>query len=699
MQSIVCTPINIKNDYLKLPQKNNVAFSGRQFVLVNSDEFIKTKTALSISKRLKNKIKTIRYNTYFSIYNRLKEKLNISDKEPLSIRENTLSAQSEKFRKDINNSEAKTFCTALPESAENIMGDINSSKLNYDIMHPPVIFENQRYEPSEYTDNYEDIKTGTNKRADMNEIDTEIMSIKDGLILELPTGEMKVKKVKLKKLDEPFEIQSNISEKYSNSVVWDNNKIARDLLQNFFDGHGQTLDGVKIIIEPQKKGLNKKNYKVRIEGKSTYNYREAVLLGESSSHDNNKAAGNYGEGLKMVALKLLTQSETPEVKIGSGNWQVSCSLKKDERLDSEIMNYKINPVEEYDGNFVEFETSDNGLLMAIKSSVNRFYHSSNPHFKNPDFENDLFGIKLLNSCETGGLYISGQQFEYNDKFDNFNGIFFVKEKIPADVYNMTRDRSSIDEVTLSTIANWISKQTSDDECKQVIKCLDPCDNNLSDEMSVIHGEFLDHLAFKIKYRYAGAIKFPDKYVSRVLLCPEDFYCEIEKNGYKIYPCDYEELGMQSVANIKIKSEQHIPLQPTEAEQIKIKLLKRALNSLSELTKEHFDIDELDAKIYIFDRKGKAENSIRDYDNTNAEAITKDNKCLGFWIDKTYLDKAAFGNVLETALHELSHKAGGDNSEDFGYKLTKVNGETFKQIFDNPNIAEELRIISDIWSKL
>lgn len=61
-----------------------------------------------------------------------------------------------------------------------------------------------------------------------------------------------------------------------------------------------------------------------------------------------------------------------------------------------------------------------------------------------------------------------------------------------------------------------------------------------------------------------------------------------------------------------------------------------------------------------------------YKDCLAEAITEKDKSKGFWIDKTYLNETEFSDALETALHELSHKAGGDETRKFSYKLTDVN---------------------------
>jgi len=584
-----------------------------------------------------------------------------------------------------------------PLKKAKIYEEITTSVLNYDPMTPYLKTAEPMYPPEKYTDNYEDIKTGTTNRADMIPLEIPQIGLTGSFNFELPKGEMKVKKVKLKEFKEPFEIQSNISDKYNNSLVWNTDKIVRDLLQNFFDGHGQTLDGVKFIFTPA--GIGK--YKVRIEGKSTYNFKEAVLLGESSSHENVKAAGNYGEGLKMVTLKLLMGNKASNVKIGAGNWEVTCGLKKDERLDSELMNYKIEPVKEFDGNFIEFETSDKKLLSTIRESINRFYHSSNPHFKEPDFENNLFGFKILPKGEKGGLYIAGQQFEYEGSYNNIeNGAIFIKEKIPTEYYDTSRDRVSISSSNFSVyITRWLESRTKNrEERKQIIKCLEPFIYKKC-AMKDILDRFVDELGSAIKYRNHGAIRFHDKYLAQDVLFLDDNVADsLISNGYKLFPSNYEKLGMKSVSSILAQAKQHEVFEPTETERQKILIIKKALNTLSGL-KTYFNNDELDTKIYIFDANSKKENSIDKYKYTRAEAIIEKESCKGFYIDKNYLDKASFAKILETTLHELSHKAGGDGTEDFGYQLTNVNEAVLAQIFANPKIAEELRILNDIWNEL
>ena len=88
-----------------------------------------------------------------------------------------------------------------------------------------------------------------------------------------------------------------------------------------------------------------------------------------------------------------------------------------------------------------------------------------------------------------------------------------------------------------------------------------------------------------------------------------------------------------------------------------------------------------------------------YDDALAEAILDNGTSKGFWIDKSYLDRASFSDVLETALHELSHKAGGDGSANFSYKLTNVNRDAIDEILGDGMVRRELQVLADMWTDL
>ena len=65
--------------------------------------------------------------------------------------------------------------------------------------------------------------------------------------------------------------------------------------------------------------------------------------------------------------------------------------------------------------------------------------------------------------------------------------------------------------------------------------------------------------------------------------------------------------------------------------------------------------------------------------------------------RTYMKEEKFSKLLSTSLHELTHKYGGDESENFSYKLTDVMQKVFEAINSNPNLAIQLKILEKAWN--
>ena len=575
---------------------------------------------------------------------------------------------------------------------------IEKGDYGYDIAQPPVtgkggakIYDDAIPLPS---------AVGTQNRAGIRELQIPEISPDGRFTYELPMSD-EVKITHMKSVDfKPVKSQpTNISESYADAVKWDNDKIARDILQNFYDGHGQTLDGVRLHFEPAGTG----KYKVRIEGKSTYTPDKAVYIGESTKRNDAKAAGNYGEGLKMATLKLLKDGGAQDVKIASDNWKVTYSLDKGNLSDKRVLSYSLDKTDKYNGNYIEFETSDKELLTSLRSSLNRFYSSGNTHFKCPDFENEIIGIKNLPKGEKGGIYIAGQRFEFDGKYDGLDDIvIFIKEKPPVDVLDPSRDRTSLNTSNLEEIAEWLarSQRMSNDDKIKMLKSLEnywdkkdyfselPMDNfierflgytNWSSDKSQLH------------------IKFPEKYVA-YSNASQDVVIDLKMNGYKVCKEDFSKLGMPTIRDLLGDARAHDVVIPNDIQKKKILILKEALNILSPSLKDkHFTADELDTKIYLFDRTSAKDSKM--YSDCNAEAITDKGVSKGFWIDKSYLDKSSFSDVLETALHELSHKAGGDETAEFSYKLTDVNKDAIGQLINDIQARHEMQALNNLWNSL
>ncbi len=496
---------------------------------------------------------------------------------------------------------------------------------------------------------------------------------------------------------------TTVSESYADSLLWDDDKIARDLLQNFYDGHGQTLDGVKFNVVPTENG----KYSVKIEGKSTFTADKAILLGESSKKNDNKAAGNYGEGLKMVVLKLLREKGAEEVNIASDNWKVNWNFQ-DSGLGKRVLAYQLDETKPIQGNYIEFQTDNVDFIKAMVKSFDRFYHYNNPAFKCPDFENDTVGIKLDDDEKKGHFYIAGQAFEVDGDYEALNKMnIYIKKKPPvrhngALIFDPSRDRTSLTYDNLEALGQWVasSENLPKEEAIKLIHSLEEYWDVGTSSAIMKHNTkgtpFINGIFKGLYYRNDLNIKFDDKNVTDSFRVSRELEQMYQKAGYRICNSYLHSLGMRSIDELVEETRKHTPLEPTLTEKNKILILQDAIKLLSPILKEDdfFTQDELDAKILIFDRK--ASNEDKSYATVTGEAIVEKEKTLGFWLDKNALNESDFATMLSVALHELTHKFGGDSSETFSYKLTDVLEKVFTAINENPNLAIQLKVLEKAW---
>ncbi len=543
----------------------------------------------------------------------------------------------------------------------------------------------------------------TTLRSDAKELNYPVFKEGKPYSFEFPTSkEVKITHSSQNVVPQPRTV-TTVSEAYADSLLWDDNKIARDLLQNFYDGHGQTLDGVKFNVVPTEDG----KYSVKIEGKSTFTADKAILLGESSKKNDNKAAGNYGEGLKMVVLKLLREKGAEEVNIASNNWKVNWNFQ-DSGLGKKVLAYQLDEIKPIDGNYIEFKTDNVDFIKAMVNSFDRFYHYNNPAFKCPDFENDTVGIKLNDKEEKGHFYIAGQAFEVDGDYEALNKMnIYIKKKPPvrhngALIFDPSRDRTSLTYDNLEALGQWVasSENLSKEEAVKLIHSLEEYWDVGTSSAFMKHNTkgtpFINGIFKGLYYRSDVHIKFADKNVTDSYRVSSELGQMYQKAGYRICNSYLHSLGMRSIDELVEETRKHTPLEPTPTEKNKILILQDAIKLLSPILKENdfFTEDELDAKILIFDRK--ASNEDKSYETVTGEAIIEDRKTLGFWLDRNALKESDFATMLSVSLHELTHKFGGDSSETFSYKLTDVLEKVFAAINENPNLAIQLKVLEKAW---
>jgi hypothetical protein len=606
------------------------------------------------------------------------------------------------FIKDI------TSGKTLDESAEiALRKQTDNFKLDYDPAKPPInesTFEKTGME-------FADFKP-TNARPDMMPLDIPKYKPGEKWFLELPSS-ADVKPSRLERIDfKPHSKVTNLSENYANSVNWDNNKIARDLLQNFYDGHGQTLDGVKFAMTPLENG----KIKVRIEGKGIYSPDKAIGIGETTKANDANAAGNFGEGLKVTVLKLLKDKGAQKVDIASDGWKLTYDVAADANLgtDKKFLRYSLDTApQHFDGNYIEFETNSTDLVKSVRNSINHFYHSGNVDFKKVDFENGFFGIKILPEGEKGRVYMSGQRFEFEEtgQWEGLKGYnLFFKQKPPAKadmvmtdevIYAKDRDRTALTKEDFKKIMSYFVSQSDEKDTLNALRSLEKSWSitkmgKNSDVVKVLEGIAQGAYCKHVK------IKFPDNFIAHSN-ASDSLVADLVDKGYTICPDIFGRIGMKTIAEHMDEVRAHNTYLPDANETKKIVIIKAALEKLKPHLSDEFDVEELNPKIYLFDAKSSKE---KDYADCLAEAITRfdwnkgKKETLGFWIDKKYLNKSDLFDALGTALHELSHKIGGDGNSDFSYKLTTVLEKAMRALVKaNPADAAEIRAMDKIWSEL
>lgn len=501
------------------------------------------------------------------------------------------------------------------------------------------------------------------------------------------------------------EINTHIKRNYGSRINWSREKIARDVMQNFYDGHSQILDGVKIEINPSKtEGF----YKIKISGDGEYKYSEVLDLGSGTKEEDKYNAGGYGEGSKIFTIQLLAKFAVPSVIFSSKDWKMTYKLGNSNGENEDYLYRKLERQDNKKGNYLEFETNDTALLNTILKSTNYFYHSQNPDFKNSTFENEHFGIKYLGKNKKGNIYLANQRFEFNkpEQWDNEldNLTIFFKRKSNLKDFDHGRDRMKLEVREIAKlIKNDFGKTMSDDELIKLIYNLEEIwDSNYFNNEGIILNAFLE-LAEERKL----GVKVPEekKILSDKGIIPWDEREKLKKEGYRLCASKFSALGIKTVVEKLNEQYNFKSLKPTNLETQRIKILDKATEIIADYIKSKDNPEKIavilkeDAQkpTYIYNRRTN-----EGTDDTLGRAIIEkqdynDRIYNGHWVDRAHLNEDSFSALLSTRLHEICHKYGDDGNKSFSYALTHVITSLNEIMLTNSKIRKELEYLNQLWN--
>lgn len=228
-------------------------------------------------------------------------------------------------------------------------------------------------------------------------------------------------------------------------VKWDQEFIARDLMQNFYDANRLCLDEVQVNVVGSD---------VVVTAPNEFNLNRLFYLG---SEKDEESVGEYGEGFKAAAVCLLRDHGVSPVVI-SDKEAVRLTISSQKVTGTELnpVVYEFHRLDEpFQGTALILPRCERKLITAMKGGMTHFFHKDNPLLDQLEWTNGEFSIYSSMSS-------SGHVFYKNLKRGDIENIPVVlvihkhyeviEKKISKD-----RDRNAFGEELMSVFYNIFAR--------------------------------------------------------------------------------------------------------------------------------------------------------------------------------------------------------------------------------------------------
>jgi hypothetical protein len=507
---------------------------------------------------------------------------------------------------------------------------------------------------------------------------------------------------KIKETDFESQVENgyylNLLENYG--VSWNTEKVSRDVLQNFFDANGQTLDGVDIqtrIYEVEdENGKAVKRGTVIISAPQDYDWRELIHFGGTTKKHDTSAAGGFGEGLKIGAFVLLRDSGAISVKAAARDWELSYyfdELPKDAYRESvRGLHAKKKAREFKHGNYLEivFEGDDIEEKMLQFQQRELFYTSDNSDFQGIVYNRPgVGGFKIIPPevrksgyavNGKGNLYIAGQRTHF-DRRDRWNEVTDVSiwtwQKLPIrDRDRGLITRKELDDEVITLIVDAMSKE----EMIQAVQDFKP----LWDSFGLLsQGDTILERIVKRLHQDKVTLEFETEYLANDMALGPDWIIQgLKSQGFKLCRGYMQKIGMKTAKEQFKDWQSHSRIEADKTQEARIKILQQAARAIgldeSKYSEEHNEIKD----VWLFSASG--ERSI----------VHGQYNPVYYWISQEQMN-GAFYDALGTYVHEAAHRHGAHGNAKFDYALQDYLGKMHKFITEKP---EEWQKFQELWNQ-
>ena len=531
----------------------------------------------------------------------------------------------------------------------------------------------------------------------------------------------------LSKLGKP---KSRMTVRYTLKTGWTEEKIARDIMQNFYDGHNHTLEGVGMEIVPKGDGT----YRVKITGDAEYSYKRLYTRGKGSKRYSSVDAGGFGEGAVIVAGNLVANSKTPYVDYACGDWRVRFESSTDDIQTADLnrtLTQNDTPVK---GNYLEFETDNKDLITALLDARNYFNSPYNKDFQNPTFENEFFAFKVEKAEGAKGnlYYIQRFQTEGGGMSGGLNNLHIIFKRKVDDPqlsrntrsipYKIDRDRTCISKDDLYQLGRYYAQSMTKEELMKAIVSLEPVLTAKSTDakkllyvtkdnsMQFVRGLIEEAAGRGLKIDFTDAkVVYVDHFKVGNTILPPHVESALSEQGYRFAYSDCRYIGMKSAMEVYNEMRSPRSLEPTNDEVQKLRLLRQAMELFVD-TDTSGALPSLAGKYeYVF--------NAQDSNNTNYHIIVKDEtdpykiaqaklrginapkKYQGLFIDRETLANTDFLTLLSNSIAELLNSTGSKMSSAYSYDLTDCIQSEINTFLTRPDTAEKLKVLEQMYNQI
>lgn len=495
----------------------------------------------------------------------------------------------------------------------------------------------------------------------------------------------------------------------SYGIKWNVEKCGRDSLQNFFDANGGTLNDVEIAMSQETPDDNQTPvYRLDISGQQTFSFKELLHIGATTKTTDGLTAGGFGEGAKMLSLSLLRDHDVDQIIFRSADWQLGFRLDDvPEHLtdrEQQGLHAKVaTGLPHFEGSTMTILSNNPQVLSGIASTKRLFRSSENPDFQDMTIETVLlngasFGIKIHDPIESGGkkslshgrLYIAGQRrhfthptSEENDT-DSWSTVPGMTISYGKDVKSGDRDRGTVPYYILDGFIKAAVGQLPEEDLEKFIRSAEPLYELIGDntELNSITSYFVANALAK-----RMTLDFDPKYIAVKTSSAEDKKLVkqlIQEAGCVVCPSYFASIGMKDDSEFVKKLHEHRELTPSPEQQIRIDLLKDAVDALN---------SGFPTVKYLSFKSVRLYNRTREKSPANG-TFTGDK----VWLAAEVLNSSDFNDALATVLHENDHVSGGDETADFSYALTHTISQLLNAIIKSPALHTKFADLSQKWQE-